>query len=114
MSLTFSVESAVEQAFIAAGDLVKTGVLTEETTNGFSFASGTLDSNESDYSLQFIEISSVLDKDSNLIKELVVRTKDLDGSRYSIITFNNETYRFQKLEEFPGVTKLTVRSVPNV
>jgi hypothetical protein len=114
MSLTASVEAAVEQAFFAAGDLVKTGVLTEETTNGFSFASGTLDSNESNYSLQFIEISSVLDKESNTVKELIVRTKDLDGSRYSTIVFNNQTYRFQKLEEYTGITKLTVRSVPNV
>jgi hypothetical protein len=53
----------------------------------------------------------VLDKDLNIVKELVIRTRDLDGSRYSTISFGNKTYRFEKLETYPGITQLTVRSV---
>ena len=111
MSLLATVESAVDQAFEAAGDLVQLGILTEETATGFNFSTGTIISDEQPYSVEFIEISSVLDKDSNIVKELIIRTKDLDGSRYSIITFGNKTYRFEKLETFPGITQLTVRSV---
>jgi hypothetical protein len=111
MGLTQNVESAVDQAFIAADDLVKTGILSEETATGFNFSTGSLISDEALYSIDFIETSSVLDKDLNIVKELVVRTKDLDGSRYSTITFENKTFRFEKIEEYPGITLLTVRSV---
>jgi hypothetical protein len=111
MSLLSTVDSAVDQAFQAAGDLVQIGVLSEETATGFNFSTGTIISDEQPYAVEFIEISSVLDKDLNIEKELVIRTKDLDGSRYSTITFGNKTYRFEKLETFPGITQLTVRGV---
>jgi hypothetical protein len=111
MSLLSTVDSAVDQAFQAAGDLVQIGVLSEETATGFNFSTGTVISDEQPYAVEFIEISSVLDKDLNIEKELVIRTKDLDGSRYSTITFGNKTYRFEKLETFPGITQLTVRGV---
>jgi hypothetical protein len=111
MSLLQTVESAVDQAFQAAGDLVQLGVLLEETAIGFNFGTGTLISDEQPYSVEFIEVSSVLDKDLNIVKELVIRTRDLDGSRYSTISFGNKTYRFEKLETYPGITQLTVRSV---
>lgn len=111
MSLLSTVDSAVDQAFQAAGDLVQIGILSEETATGFNFSTGTVISDEQPYSVEFIEISSVLDKDLNIEKELVIRTKDLDGSRYSTITFGNKTYRFEKLETFPGITQLTVRGV---
>ncbi len=111
MSLLQTVESAVDQAFQAAGDLVKTGVLLEETATGFNFSTASLISEEQPYSVEFIEISSVLDKDSNVVKELIIRTKDLDGSRYSRLSFEDKTYRFEKLETYPGITQLTVRSV---
>jgi hypothetical protein len=111
MSILSTVDSAVDQAFQAAGDLVQIGILSEETATGFNFSTGTVISDEQPYSVEFIEISSVLDKDLNIEKELVIRTKDLDGSRYSTITFGNKTYRFEKLETFPGITQLTVRGV---
>jgi len=111
MSLTQTVEAAVEQAFSAAGDLVKLGVLTEEGTTGFDFNTGEVISDESLYTIEFIETSSVLDSDRHVVKELVVRTKDLDGSRYSTITYEGKTYRFQSINEYTGITQLTVRSV---
>ena len=69
---------------------------------GFNFDTGTLISDEQPYSVEFLEINSVLDKDLNIEKELIIRTKDLDGSRYSTITFDGYTYRFEKLKTFPG------------
>jgi len=111
MSLSQTIDSAVEQAFNAAGDLVQSGILSEETALGFNFSTGTLISDEQPYSVQFIEVSSVLDSNLNIEKELIIRTKDLDGSRYSTITFGGSTYRFEKLETFPGITQLKVRSV---
>lgn len=111
MSLTSTIEEAVEQAFQAAGDLVKTGVLSEETVTGFNFSQGEVVSNEQPYNVDFIEISSILADDLHIVKQLVIRTKDLEGSRYSTITFDSNVYRFEKLEQYTGVTLLTVRSV---
>jgi hypothetical protein len=111
MSLLQTVDSAVEQAFAAAEDLVQVGFLSEATASGFNFSTSSIVTDEQDYSVEFIETSSVLDKDLNIVKELIIRTKDLDGSRYSTIGFGDKTYRFEKIETFPGITKLTVRSV---
>jgi hypothetical protein len=111
MSLIATIESAVEQAFLASNDLVKVGVLSEETAEGFDFKARDIISDNQPYSVEFIEISSVLDEDRNIVKELLIRTRDLDGSRYSTISFENKTYRFEKFETFPGITKLKVRSV---
>ncbi len=111
MSLLQTVDSAVDQAFKAAGDLVQVGTLSEETATGFNFSTGTIISDEQPYSVEFIEVSSVLDSDLNIEKELIIRTKDLDGSRYSTISFGGSTYRFEKLETFPGITQLKVRSI---
>jgi hypothetical protein len=111
MSLLQTVDSAVEQAFTAAEDLVQTGRLAESTATGFNFSTGSLISDDQDYFVEFIEVSSLLDKDQNIVKELIIRTKDLDGSRYSTISFSDKTFRFEKIETFPGITKLTVRSV---
>lgn len=111
MSLVSTVEAAVDQAFEAAGDLVKTGVLAEDTATGFNFSTGSLILDQQTYVVEFIEVGSVLDKDLNVVKDLVIRAKDLDGSRYSTITFDDKTYRFEKLEEFPGIIQLKVRGV---
>ena len=111
MSLTSTVESAVDQAFEAAGDLVKTGVLSEETATGFNFSTGDLILDQQTYVVEFIEVNSVLHRDLNIVKDLIIRAKDLDGSRYSTITFDNKTYRFETLEQFPGIIQLKVRGV---
>lgn len=111
MSLTETIESAVDQVFTAAGDLVKVGLLAEDNVSGFNFNTGQNISSEQNYAVEFIEVSSVLDGELNVVKEIVIRTKDLDGSRYSTLSYNSKLYRFEKIQEFPGVTQLTVRSV---
>jgi len=111
MSLVSTIETAVDQAFSAVGDLLQKGVLSEENVSGFNFSTQKTISSNADYSVEFITVSSVLDKDQHVVKEILIRTKDLDGSRYSTIAFESQIYRFEKIQEFPGVTQLTVRSI---
>lgn len=111
MSLTATIGTAVDSAFSAAGDLVKKGYLSEKEVSGFNFSTGETILDEVVYYIEFIETSSTLDKDRHIVKELVVRSKDLDGSRYSTLTYNSKLYRIETIQEYTGITQLTVRSV---
>jgi uncharacterized membrane-anchored protein len=110
MSLTATIETAVDSAFSAAGDLVKLGVLKEKDISGFNFSTGQVTSKEVTYKVEIIESSSKLDEDQHVVKELLIRDKDLDGSRYSTIAYDGKTYRIQTIQEYPGIIQLTVRS----
>jgi hypothetical protein len=110
MSLTTTIENAVDSAFSAADDLVRIGFLKEKDVSGFNFSSGEVIQKETSYRVEFIETSSVLDEDQHVVKELLIRNKDLDGSRYSTIAYDGKSYRIQTIEEYPGIIQLKVRS----
>jgi hypothetical protein len=110
MSLTSTIETAVDKAFEAAGDLVRIGVLKEKEVSSFNFSSGKIVSNETLYQVEILETSSTLDEDQHVVKDLLIRNKDLESSRYSTISYEGKTYRIQTIEEYPGVIQLKVRS----
>lgn len=111
MSLSQAIVKAVDQAFLAAGDLVRQGLVQGELVSNFDFATKEVVATTDEYYTDFITVSSVVEEDYHTKKVILLRAADIDTSRYSTITIDSVVYRFESIEEFEGVTQLTIRSV---
>ena len=111
MSLSQAITKAVDQAFLAAGDLVRQGLVKGELVSSFNFATKGVVTTTDEYYTDFITVSTVVEEDKHIKKVVLLRSGDVDTSRYSTITIDSVVYRFESIEEFEGVTQLTIRSV---
>ena len=111
MSLSQVIKKAVDQAFLAAGDLVRQGQVKGELVSQFDFAAKEVVATTDEYFTDFITVSSVVEEDKHIKKVILLRSEDIDTSRYSTISIDSIVYRFETIEEFEGITQLTIRSV---
>jgi len=115
MSLTKTIDTAVEQAFSSLSDLVKEGILENTNYTGFNFSNGTTEVDNSTKVLPVIvtEVYTKDDQSASDFKEpltqILVKTKDIGFSRYSKITISGIEYRIEQIKQYEGITVLLVR-----
>lgn len=110
MGITAAISSAVETIFATLTDLVRSGTLEGETSEGFDFQTGSLISNASSTTIRFIELKNKVLEDGSIEKELLFKTKDLDPSLYSRLVFDGKNYRFESIMLYEAATIITARS----
>jgi len=110
MGLKQIISSAVDSIFLSLSDLLKSGKLEGKVTESFDFSSKKLISDKYSFNVNFVELTSTVLEDGSVKKELLFRAKDLDPSLYSVVSYDNQTFRFESVAQYEGALIITVRS----
>lgn len=109
MTISQTIDNAVDTVFAALSSLVKTGQLQGQSVEDFDFQTGSVQSTAVSDSIQFLVLTNKLLEDGTIEKSLLFKTKELDPSLYSSLVFEGKTYRFEKIEIFEAATIITVK-----
>jgi len=109
MNLLTVLESAVDKAFLALKDLVKEGILEQESNNSFNFSTGTYEDNSITKKVSVIITETKADGSPEPKTEVLVKTKDIGFTRYTRITVSGIVYRIEEIKQYEGITMLLVR-----
>jgi hypothetical protein len=91
MSLSARVTAAVNKAFTAAGDLVKTGTLSTKNVSGYDFATRSTVSTTGSQSVDVI-IQSTQKPSGDAFTITALMKTGVDLSVYDTLTVNNKAY----------------------
>lgn len=115
MSLSATVEKAVDSAFEAVGDLVKKGTLIYEESSGFNFSTGVTTKVTETRVVDVILTEAKVEEDESLENfnsprvQALVKTRDIGFSRYTSITIEDISYRVEDIKQYAGITILLLR-----
>lgn len=110
MSITKArINSVVDQAFKAFGEIVLDATLTKTSVTGFDFSTGELIDSSSPIAIEVIPISTKLNSTSQIEAEFLAKRSDFNLSNYNTLTIGSEVYRLENQELFEGVVVLTCR-----
>ena len=110
MSLRSTILSAVDTAFTAAGDLVKTATFRSKTNVSYDFSTGSYSSQEEELQIPalLVEENRGVDSPSEAKSQVIVKTETIDFSLYSQVGISGAIYRIESYQTYPGVTILEV------
>ena len=109
MTISQTIDNAVDTVFATLASLVKTGELQEQSVEDFNFQTGSVNSTAVSTSIRFLVIKDKLLEDGTIEKSLLFKTKEIDPSLYSALVFDGKTYRFEEIELFEAATVITVK-----
>ena len=115
MSLTSTIELAVNSAFSAVDDLAKDAVLYKNNITGFNFSTGqATSSGATQLPVKVIPYERTQKEDDNfytfhsdLVSVIIKDTVDL--TLYEEIGFDSNIYRIEGYERYPGIYVLFLR-----
>ena len=114
MSLDKTLQSAVDKAFKAGGDLLVSASLDKKEVSGFDFGSGSVISTSTTIPLQGFRVSRNRRFENKVIEvdELIVKTNGIEFSAYNTITLGGAAFTFSvsKSDKYTTTLEL-VRSV---
>jgi hypothetical protein len=91
MSLSATIKGAVDKAFAAAGDLVKTATLSNTTATSYDFAKGKTISTSKSETVSIIMLETKSSSDGIKVTAILKSGVDLDV--YDVITVDGVEYR---------------------
>ena len=112
MSLDTSIRSAVDQAFIAAGDLVLDATFNQNLASSFNFNTGAPTYTVTTSTVKILVYRTRVKEDGSdhyPVKDALVKSEGLDMSMYNTVTFGGRTYSIESYEYFTGVYVLELR-----
>jgi len=107
MSLSAKLKGAVDSAFNAAGDLVKTGQLSTKTVTGYNFTNGTVTSTSSSNSVGVIITTKENPADGGLSLQAILKSGVVLDS-YDTIKIDNVTYNITDTTDDGFTINLTI------
>lgn len=109
MTISQTIDNAVDTIFATLSDLVKTGQLEGQSVESFNFQTGSVQSTAVLKAISFLILTNKIAEDGIIEKSILFKTKEIDPSLYSTLVFENKTYRFEKIEIFEAATIITVK-----
>ena len=107
MSLTAKLTDAVNKAFAAAGDLVKTGTLSNKTVSGYDFSTGQTVSTSSTKSVEVIITTKSLPSGGGYSVEGMMKS-GYSVDAYDTLTVGSDVYNITNVADDSFVITLTL------
>ena len=104
-----TISAAVNSAFSAAGELVKTAILDSTVVSGFDFSTGTVDAAADTTTVEVIPYETGKKDRDSFTTELLMRSVDFPLTSYSFITYDGVSHSIESIEYYEGITVLKVR-----
>lgn len=110
------INSAVESAFKAAGELVKKAVLSGKEQPSFNWSSGTSNGVESTVEVEVIPYQTSTSRKFSdgaldaLEHYFLIRSKDLPKNRYTTLTIGDLSYSIEEYDRYEGVAVIIGRA----
>jgi len=98
MSLNAKVTSAVNKAFTALGDLVKSGTLSSKAVSGYNFSTGTTVSTTSSKTVDVIIQSTKNKTQDGFIVSVLIKS-GIDISVYDTLTVEDDVYNIVDFDD---------------
>jgi hypothetical protein len=93
MSLSTKLTAAVDKAFTAAGDLVKTATLSDKAVSGYDFSTGTATSTSKTVTVDIILFTKSLPSGGGYSVEGIMKSSSaIDVNVYDTITVGSDSY----------------------
>jgi len=108
MSLNAKIKGAVEKAFAAAGDLVKTGTLSNTTTTGYDFSRGQTKSTTESETVEIILLDTKVSTSSDGVTTTAIMRSGPNLDVYDSLVVDSVKYRISDYSDNSFAIDLTL------
>jgi len=110
MSLNATLKEAVNKAFLAVGDLVKSATLTDKSVSGYNFSTGEAVSSTATIQVDIILFTRSLPSGEGYSLEAIMKSStSIDVNVYDTITVGSDSYNIINAADDGFIITLTLK-----